>query len=164
MTSPGVRQRGATLPMSLIFLVVMTTIGVVGVRFATQQGRLAANSQYQDQAFQSAEGGIRMVVAEIRGEFTPSPAPTTNILEDAIDGGTSPTRTYSEADRAGNTISNSTEALTYVSQAPAAGFSLGTGGGQMVAYQFRIVGTSTVSNTTATATHEQGVQRVGPGG
>lgn len=52
-------QRGATLIVALIFLVVMTIAGVTATRFATFEERMASNSQFHNQAFQLAQSEIR---------------------------------------------------------------------------------------------------------
>lgn len=55
------RQRGAALMVSLMFLLVMTMLGLAAIRATTQQTRMAAGMQFQTSAFQAAEAAIRTI-------------------------------------------------------------------------------------------------------
>jgi hypothetical protein len=141
------RQAGVALAVGLLLLIVLTLIGLTAVRMTTQQGRMAANFQWQSDVFQGAESAIRVVVGEMRGVLDPPTGVTTNILVDAIDGATpDPQRT-----------------VGYIGQTAAPGYSMGVGEGSIVAHQFRVSATSELAAGAARARHEQGVQRVGPG-
>jgi Tfp pilus assembly protein PilX len=52
-------QRGATLLVALIFLLVMTAAGVTAMRFATFEERMTSNTQFGNQMFQQAQSEIR---------------------------------------------------------------------------------------------------------
>ncbi len=58
MTGVG-RQRGAVLIVSLIFLLLMTLIGVTAMQTTTLQERMAGNMRDQNLAFQAAEAALR---------------------------------------------------------------------------------------------------------
>ena len=56
------RQRGATLVIALILLLILTILGVSTMSTATMEMRMAANSQYLENAFQLAETGIETTI------------------------------------------------------------------------------------------------------
>lgn len=53
------RQRGVALAAALVFLLVLTLMGVTGMRTATMQERMAGNARDRAVAFQSAEEALR---------------------------------------------------------------------------------------------------------
>lgn len=53
------QQRGAVLAVSLMILLVMTMIGISGMRGTVQQERMASNTKDRNQAFQTAESAMR---------------------------------------------------------------------------------------------------------
>lgn len=53
------RQSGAALVISLIVLVVLTLIGIDGMRSSTMEERMAGNMRDRDMAFQAAEAALR---------------------------------------------------------------------------------------------------------
>jgi len=53
------RQHGATLVISLIFLVLLTLIGVTAMQSTILQERMAGNSKERNIAFQAGEIGLR---------------------------------------------------------------------------------------------------------
>jgi hypothetical protein len=57
------RQAGATLIVGLVLLLVLTVVGVSGMNTATMEINMAANTQFQQDAFQQAEDGIDIVIA-----------------------------------------------------------------------------------------------------
>ena len=61
----GVRksQRGATLIVGLVLLLVLTVVGVSGMNTATMQITMAANAQFQQDAFQMTEDAIDIAIA-----------------------------------------------------------------------------------------------------
>ncbi len=56
---PRFQQRGAVLAVSLMILLVMTMIGISGMRGTVQQERMASNTKDRNQAFQTAESAMR---------------------------------------------------------------------------------------------------------
>ena len=54
-----VRQRGAVLYMSLIFLLILTLIGVTAARMQTVEERMAQNDHNHQLAMQAAEAALR---------------------------------------------------------------------------------------------------------
>jgi hypothetical protein len=57
-------QRGATLIVGLVLLLVLTIVGVSGMNMATMEINMAANVQFQQDAFQMTEDGVDTVLAE----------------------------------------------------------------------------------------------------
>lgn len=55
----SVSQRGAALVISLVFLVVMTLVGVTVMNTTTLQERMAGNTADRSIAFQAAESALR---------------------------------------------------------------------------------------------------------
>ena len=51
-------QSGATLIVGLVLLLVLTVLGVSGMNTATMQITMAANTQFQEDAFQQSEDAI----------------------------------------------------------------------------------------------------------
>jgi Tfp pilus assembly protein PilX len=56
-------QRGATLIVGLVLLLVLTVVGVSGMNMATMEINMAANTQFQQDAFQMTENGVDTVLA-----------------------------------------------------------------------------------------------------
>jgi hypothetical protein len=56
-------QHGATLIVGLVLLLVLTVVGVSGMNMATMEINMAANTQFQQDAFQVTEDGVDMVLA-----------------------------------------------------------------------------------------------------
>lgn len=59
IVTPGQLQRGATLIVALIFLIVLSLLGVAAVQNNTLQERMAGNTRDRDLAFESAEAALR---------------------------------------------------------------------------------------------------------
>ena len=59
----GAHEQGATLVVGLMLLLVVTVVGVSGMNTATMEVQMAANAQFQQDAFQMAEDGIEAVLA-----------------------------------------------------------------------------------------------------
>ena len=58
------RQTGATLIVGLVLLLVLTVLGVSGMNTATMEVTMAGNLQFQQDAFQMAEDGIDIALAQ----------------------------------------------------------------------------------------------------
>lgn len=61
---PRAHQTGATLIVGLVLLLVLTVVGVSGMNTATMEITMAANTQFQQDAFQLAEDGIDIAIAQ----------------------------------------------------------------------------------------------------
>ena len=77
---PRAQQTGATLIVGLVLLLVLTVVGVSGMNTATMQISMAANTQYQQDAFQLAEDAIDIALAQ--KVYAPDGPRTVNWLGD----------------------------------------------------------------------------------
>jgi type IV pilus assembly protein PilX len=68
-------QRGAALVVGLLLLLVLTLLAISGMNSATLELVMAGNTQYQQNAFQSAENGIEQSIRD--NAFNPSAAAET---------------------------------------------------------------------------------------
>jgi type IV pilus assembly protein PilX len=69
------RQRGAVLYVALIFLILLSLLGIVGMQVAALQERMASNYRAANQAFQRSEGMARQVelMVNLDNRFVPRP-------------------------------------------------------------------------------------------
>jgi type IV pilus assembly protein PilX len=58
-------SRGATLIISLVMLVILTLLGISGIRNSTLEIRMAANVEDRSRAFQAAEYTLRIAQAKV---------------------------------------------------------------------------------------------------
>ena len=67
------QQRGAVLYVALIFIILLSLLGIVGMQVAALQERMASNYRATNLAFQRAEGLARLVETQLNSEprFTP---------------------------------------------------------------------------------------------
>jgi type IV pilus assembly protein PilX len=63
MPTLAASQQGATLVVGLVLLLVLTVVGVSGMNTATMEINMAANTQFQQDAFQMTEDGADTVLA-----------------------------------------------------------------------------------------------------
>lgn len=64
-------QRGSALIIALVFLLVMTLIGVTAMQGTTQQEGMAGNTRQRNLAFQAAEAALRGGESILRGATLP---------------------------------------------------------------------------------------------
>ena len=62
------RQRGAVLYIALIFLILLSLLGIVGMQVAALQERMASNYRAVNMAFQRAEGLARVVEVQVNAD------------------------------------------------------------------------------------------------
>ena len=67
--SIGTRQNGAALVTGLIFLVILTLLGVTAMQTSIMEERMAGNARDRNIAFQAAEAALRNAEADIFGAF-----------------------------------------------------------------------------------------------
>lgn len=70
-THSNAQQQGATLAIVLIFLVLVTLIGVTGMTTTTLEEKMAGNLKDINLAFQAAESGLRDAKLDISGGVVP---------------------------------------------------------------------------------------------
>ena len=141
------RQSGAALVVSLLLLVIITVLAVSGMNTATTELALARNDQNYEYAFQAAETGLEIAIAQ--------PGFSTQGVIDPL------------LHTLGNdevTTNIQYEAATIV---PDRAFSLGSGSG-VAAYHFLATAQATSkrqavsSDRDSTAAHTQAFYVVGP--
>lgn len=71
---PGIHQSGAALITGLIFMVVLTMIGVTAARMSTLEERMSGNMRDRSIAMQAAELALRDAERDIRNQFAPGAA------------------------------------------------------------------------------------------
>lgn len=69
--APLPSQRGAVLIVGLIFLALLTLIGVTAYSVATQEERMAANARDRLRAFEAAEAALRECERYLSGPIPP---------------------------------------------------------------------------------------------
>lgn len=63
---PRCRQHGVALVMSMVFLMILTMIGITAMTTSSLEEKMAGNQQNKHSAFQAAEAGLRVGEALIR--------------------------------------------------------------------------------------------------
>jgi type IV pilus assembly protein PilX len=137
------KQHGMILIMCLVFLVLLTIIGVNAMSSAGLEERMASNTQSQIATFQVVESAIAETVAD------------DTVFVNAVNVVSGVTSTVTIGSHTASTT-------TTLSGAPqiTAGYSIGT----FVSYPFSIEASSNNSATGAYAKNTQGVKRLAPGG
>ena len=59
----GAKSQGFALFMALVFLLVMTTLGITMMNYSTLEYRMSVNTAFHEQAFQAAEGGRKAMTS-----------------------------------------------------------------------------------------------------
>ncbi len=142
-------QAGAALFVALVMLLLISIIGVAGVRSVVMEKSMATNSQYEMLVFQGADSAIEGVLADATAFVEAINTATGDPL---------PTRSY-VLDHADNNFDITTSATIQVEtpEIPI-GFTLG----DFVSYPFTINSTSTIATINASDTHVQTATRVAP--
>lgn len=94
------RQRGIALAVALVFLLLLSLLGVSAMQTSTLQERMAGNERDRGVAFEAAEAGLRVGEAELR-PVPPSPFDNSDGLYTeggVMEGGESQTPTYKYVD------------------------------------------------------------------
>lgn len=82
---PFRRERGSALVISLVFLLLLTILGLSSMQSSTLQEKMAGNSAEKNRAFQLAEAGLRAGEARVKA------SPATYATTTAVDYSTKPT-------------------------------------------------------------------------
>ena len=64
VTSTAASQRGAALVVGLVLLMVLTVLAISGMNTSTVELQMAGNMQFSQNAFQAAETGIEVEIAQ----------------------------------------------------------------------------------------------------
>lgn len=79
-------QRGTTLLIGLIMLVLLTLIGLQSINSATSNLKVVGNMQHQQEALGAAQASINMVLSKGSYFSDPSTAPTSDSVDVTGDG------------------------------------------------------------------------------
>ena len=156
------KQRGSALITALIFLVILTILGVSTMTTSRLEIKMAANTQFAHQAFQAAESGIAQALDFIENDDSNSLLVTSSTTGVDTD--------YYFNQSANGAYTNTADSLKYLEKSRANvlyevsakvvdGFSLG---GPFSAYHFRILATGQ-SSAGSESQNVQGFFKVGPG-
>lgn len=136
------KQNGAALFVSLMFLFLMTIIGVSALNSSTSDERMALNAQHQQQVFHAADSAINVIKHDI------------NALEQAIITGAFGPVTYTA-----QTHVTATANINYAGCAdPPAGYDVE----KFVNQDFDVDSSAQMVNAGAQADHLQGIAQVAP--
>jgi len=72
-TQPTVRQRGMALIVALVFLLLLTLLGLNSMQNATLQEKMSNSAQFRNQSFQLAEAALRVGEAAVSAPTYPLP-------------------------------------------------------------------------------------------
>lgn len=93
------RQRGVSLVVVLILLVVMTLIGILSLRSGILQERMAGGAYDRSLSFQAAEQALRVAEARIEAYPAAPPFPNTGCITSGTETGLCARPTATQADR-----------------------------------------------------------------
>jgi type IV pilus assembly protein PilX len=144
---PGTRARqsGAALIVGLILMLVVTVLGVSGMNMATLELTMASNAQSQQDAFQAAETGIDVALAESNfSTLAATSVPVTSLGD-------------------GSYRTQATVEFKQTTPVPDLSFSMGVGTGSVQAFHFDITAVGE-GPRNAKSTHTQGFYVIGPVG
>lgn len=136
------KQSGAALFVSLMFLFLMTIIGVSALNSSTTDERMALNSQHQQQVFHAADSAINVIKHD------------SVAIETAIISGTHGPVTYTA-----QTHVTATANINYAGcAAPPAGYDVE----KFVGQDFDVISSAQMVNAAAQADHVQGITQLAP--
>lgn len=139
-------ERGATLFVSLVLLVLISLLGVNALKNASVEEQMSANLYQKNITFQASESAVETSlenIALLGTALGSNGAPVVQNMTTTVPGVTA-TVTY-----------------TYVGDGPAGGFSIGNGTG-FAAAQMMITATGELAALNARTTTVHGVYRVSP--
>jgi type IV pilus assembly protein PilX len=139
------RQHGAVLVVSLLILLVLTIIGLSGLRASVMEERMASNNQNLTKTFQAAESAVQSTFIKYQPE--PDTLVTTSRYGAASD-------KHFDHNLGDNTVSSSD--ASYIGEGLGNGDSIGNP--NFASYNIEVTGTSTINNTNITSTVVQGYQ------
>ena len=141
----GQRQSGVALIVGLLLLMVLTVIGTSSMNTATLELVMAGNAQFREEAFQAAETGIDLAIAQHAYSIeSPATLPATSLGD-------------------GSYSTRAVVTFTQSTPVPDLAFSLGDGSSALQAFHFEIVAVG-MAPRNAESTHNQGFYVLGPGG
>ena len=146
MTKPPIRERGVSLVVTLVMLLVMTLIVVSAIRASNSNLKTTANLQVRQEAVQAVQTAIEGILAD-RSNFT---APTSKTVNVSVDGGSAVYRVDVTAPACLMTVAVPGYSIEFADSAPSDSY-------------WDVKATTTDPSTGASATVHQGVKmRIDP--
>jgi len=167
MTQAKYKQNGAALVISLIFLTILTVIGISALSRTKLEGMLSHNYKHSMKVFQASESAIEKVI--IAGDAggagsNSNPFYSTNSdpLITSMNAGLNDVSTVVTSSNIDNSASapidtSSTVSFKGTSACPDTSFD------ELVCYVFDIKATASINLTSNTDTHVQTIARPAPG-
>jgi Tfp pilus assembly protein PilX len=153
-------ERGNALMVSLVFLVILTTLGVSVASTGRLELMMAANTQFGNQAYQASESGIDSVMRIPVNSLLASPAVTPRNYyfnpTSSPGGFINPSNTSTRFAEQVNT----TTTYVQVGNIPGGGYSLDSED-KLVAHHFTI-NSNSQAQRGGQGSHQQGMYVVGP--
>lgn len=157
------RQQGAALIVSMIFLLILTLIGVSGLNNSGLESRMAHNFQLNSYVFHGAESAIQEVIQLSNSQNNPLYVQANDMLLNALVAGTNvslPAPAYSPdpAGHLGGAVMTSNSSVQHMGATPCPGNS------PIIKCElFEVTSTAAISDTGANTTHRQGIRLYIPG-
>ena len=167
MCSTPNKQSGAVLVVSLIFLTILTVIGISALSRTKLEGMLSFNFKHSVKVFQATESAIEKVI--ISGDVggagvndNPFYSSTSDPLITSMNAGIDDVTTIvtsTNIDESSNAPINTSATVSYKgrSACPETSFD------ELVCYVFDITATASVAQTSNKDTHVQTIARPAPG-
>ena len=157
------KQHGAALIVSLIFLLILTILGVSSLSNSGLESRMAHNFQLSNYVFHGAESAIEDILATTTIESNPTYYEPNDPMISTMNGGIGTTETSTYNPDPNNHLGAATIATNNAVEFLGESYCPGTSIGAVICYRFEISSTATIAQTGATDTHRLGVQRMAPG-
>ncbi|MBW7473099.1 PilX N-terminal domain-containing pilus assembly protein [Marinobacter sp. M216] len=147
------RERGATLIVSLIVLLVLTLIGVAGMNTSVMQERMAVNSQNSNRAFQAAESTVRSLMDDVY-------ANDLTVLRQSMQNSSGKSDRTNITIDPGNGVSGSYQAryLGEVIITSGSSMDANESSNQLKGFRYELEGEASVANTGASARVFKGIE------
>jgi hypothetical protein len=139
-------ERGATLFVALVLLVLISLLGVGALKNASVEEQMSANLYQKNIAFQASESAVEATLGNdtlISQTLSANGTPVSQNVPTTVPG------------------VNASVTYSYVGDGPASGFSIGNGSGFSAAH-LMITATGSVPAINASTTTVHGVYRVSP--
>ena len=153
--TPPPHQRGAALVIALIILLVLTVMGVSGIRNATLGEAMAFNTQVKSITFQAAEtaiGGVIINQGSVLNQAVGAGVGAPPVANDYSAMANPPGQPQSVA---------ATVTTAYIGWEYAPGYSLKESGG-FAQFNFDISGSGAMATASALSIHRFGAAKIGP--
>lgn len=169
------KQQGSVLPVSLFILLVLTIIGATSLNDTVMEEKMASNFQNSNIAFQAAESSVNRALSLLDNNLILSAEMAQETANRTGNNPQWPTTTPYTMDRFvadpnseipqahSSTDLNSTIRYVGTDLMPAAGCSIVERGNSCMGKVVEIVGTGTITGSTVSRTHLQGVEKIVPG-